>query len=68
MNSYSILAVVAATLVVMGSIAVTIAPEAFALVVQRGGQETKQSNDQKGAINVGANVGAQVGNTCVICG
>jgi hypothetical protein len=67
-KSTTILAIISAGLVVVAFAGVSFVGEASALVVQRGGQETRQSNDQAGAINVGANVGAQVGNTCVICG
>jgi hypothetical protein len=68
MNSTTVFALIAAALVVVAFTGVNLIGEASALVVQRGGQQQQQSNDQRGAINVGANVGAQVGNACVICG
>ena len=68
MKTLSILAVAAATIVVMASIGIALVPEAFAVVTQTNRQEQRQSNNQQGAVNVGANVGVQAGNVCVICG
>jgi hypothetical protein len=68
MKSFSILAITAATMVVMASVAISLTPEAFAVVVQTNRQEQRQSNNQQGAVNVGANVGVQAGNVCAICG
>ena len=67
MNTISALAIVAAVVVVMGSVAVTLAPEADARVDQRNRNDLTQSAGAAGAIAVAANVGVQLGNICALC-
>ena len=67
MNTISALAIVAAVVVVMGSVAVTLAPEADARVDQRNRNDLTQSAGAAGAIAIAANIGVQAGNVCVLC-
>ena len=67
MNTISALAIVAAVVVVMGSVAVTLAPEADARVDQRNRNTADQTAVAVGAIAVAANVGVQIGNICALC-
>jgi hypothetical protein len=67
MNTISALAIVAAVVVVMGSVAVTLAPEADARVDQRNRNDLSQTAVAAGAIAVAANVGVQIGNICALC-
>ena len=68
MNTISALAIVAAVVVVMGSVAVTLAPEADARVDQRNRNDLTQSAGAAGGLlAVAANVGVQAGNVCVLC-
>ena len=68
MNTISTLAIVAAVVVVMGSVAVTLAPEADARVDQRNRNTADQTAVAVGGLlAVAANVGVQAGNVCVLC-
>jgi hypothetical protein len=68
MNTISTLAIVAAVVVVMGSVAVTLAPEADARVDQRNRNTADQTAVAVGGLlAVAANVGVQVGNVCALC-
>ena len=68
MNTISALAIVAAVVVVMGSVAVTLAPEADARVDQRNRNTADQTAVAVGGLlAVAANVGVQAGNVCVLC-
>ena len=68
MNTISALAIVAAVVVVMGSVAVTLAPEADARVDQRNRNTADQTAVAVGGLlAVAANVGVQVGNVCALC-
>jgi hypothetical protein len=61
-------ALIAATAIVFAAIAPAFFVDAYAVVTQTNRQEQRQSNNQQGAVNVGANVGVQAGNVCAICG
>ena len=68
MNIISALAIVAAVVVVMGSVAVTLAPEADARTEQRNRNTlTQNAGAAGGLLAVSANVGVQAGNVCVLC-
>ena len=62
------IALIAATAIVFAAIAPAFFVEAHAVVTQTNRQEQTQSNNQQGAVNVGANVGVQAGNVCALCG
>ena len=62
------IALIAATAIVFAAIAPAFFVEAHAVVTQTNRQEQRQSNNQQGAVNVGANVGVQAGNVCALCG
>jgi hypothetical protein len=63
----SALGLIAAATLVLAAIAPAFFVEADAVVTQTNRQDQRQSNNQQGAVNVGANVGVQAGNVCVIC-
>jgi hypothetical protein len=68
MNTISALAIVAAVVVVMGSVAVTLAPEADARVDQRNRNTADQTAVAVGGlIGAAVNAGVQLGNICVAC-
>jgi hypothetical protein len=68
MNTISALAIVAAVVVVMGSVAVTLAPEADARVDQRNrNSQTLNTAAVGGLLAIAASVGVQAGNVCVLC-
>ena len=62
------IALIAATAIVFAAIGPAFFVEAHAVVVQTNRQQQDQSNNQQGAVNVGANVGVQAGNVnaCVL--
>ena len=62
------IALIAATAIVFAAIAPAFFVEAHAVVTQTNRQEQRESNNQQGAVNVGANVGVQAGNVCALCG
>jgi hypothetical protein len=66
-NTISALAIVAAVVVVMGSVAVTLAPEADARTDQRNRNDLTQNAGALGVIAAAANVGVQLGNICALC-
>ena len=51
----------------MGSVAVTLAPEADARTDQRSRNDLIQNAGAAGAIAIAANIGVQAGNVCVLC-
>ena len=63
MNTLFALAIV----VVMGSVGVTLAPEADARTDQRSRNDLTQNAGAAGAIAIAANIGVQAGNVCVPC-
>ena len=60
------IAVIAAAALVFTAIAPSLFVDAHAVVTQTNRQEQTQSNNQQGAVNVGANVGVQAGNVCAL--
>jgi hypothetical protein len=67
-TKFTALALILATALTFTAIAPSIFVDAHAVVTQTNRQQQTQSNNQQGAVNVGANVGVQAGNVCALCG
>jgi hypothetical protein len=60
--------IIAAAALVFAAVVPSFFVEAHAVVTQTNRQLQTASNNQQGAVNVGANVGVQAGNVCALCG